>query len=802
MRIVMSVPPTYRIFVFTIMFTAMASFATAADYYVAPGGNDSDPGTKNKPFATLEAARDVARKAGAGPHRIVVMPGDYFLAKTLELDAHDNGLTIEAEPAGKTTLYGGKLVTGWQRNGEKFWSADLPGVKEGTWDFRALVVNGRMPVRAQMPETGTFSHRSKFDVQMLPAVAGYWARQPSLQERTAMEYDPKDIPPTFDIRNAEVRVYHMWDESLVGIASNDTERHKWTFSTPAIMPPGAFGIKKYVIFNTREGMTKPGQWYLDHTGGRVIYWPLSGEEMTKARVVAPVLERIISVAGTSKAPVKSITLRGLSFQATTTPLKPAGFGAMQYDGALHLEQARQCVMEKLDISNAGGLGIRAHNLVDCQIRDCQVHHIGAGGVSVRGSATLVARNHVHHVGLYHPSAAALSGGHDSRAGNEKGLHIYRNEIHDAPYCGIIGGGAGQLIEENLVYRVMREMQDGAAIYGNLRSSTLRGNMVRDVVKMGEGFGVSAYYLDEGSGDTVIERNVSVGIERPTHNHIADNITLRDNVFIAATNMTLSFQRSSGCTFSGNTIFAPGTITVSPPSAIKLWTNNIVIRGGVDKGGASQPFTINDTIPPTPPPGRRTAPVTALRVTQPPTLDGEIGWEEWPGNLLSLDREPSRWSAGGPPAYARITYDDHCLYVAVNVVVFDIIKLRKGSAWGKDDAAEICIASDKTTFVVRGFADGTVQSVTDAGAPAEAAERLGKAIRFAAKPYGKTKGDWKSGWRGEWAIPWDTLGLKPAPGLKVAFNIGVFRSEDGIWRCLEGTLAENWRLNQAGVLQLK
>jgi len=59
-----------------------------------------------------------------------------------------------------------------------------------------------------------------------------------------------------------------------------------------------------------------------------------------------------------------------------------------------------------------------------------------------------------------------------------------------------------------------------------------------------------------------------------------------------------------------------------------------------------------------------------------------------------------------------------------------------------------------------------------------------------------------GWRSEWAIPWGALGLKPAPGQKIAFNLGVRRTEDGVWRCYEGTLAQNWRLDQARTMQLK
>ena len=45
-------------------------------------------------------------------------------------------------------------------------------------------------------------------------------------------------------------------------------------------------------------------------------------------------------------------------------------------------------------------------------------------------------------------------------------------------------------------------------------------------------------------------------------------------------------------------------------------------------------------------------------------------------------------------------------------------------------------------------------------------------------------------------------IEPKPGLKVAFNLTVYRSEEQVWRCWEGTLAETWRLSEAGTLQLK
>ena len=83
--------------------------------HVAPNGNDAWGGTRAKPFATLQAARDAARKLGADKprRRIAVREGQYFLAQPLVLEAQDAGLIIEATRGAKVVLYGGRRVTGW-----------------------------------------------------------------------------------------------------------------------------------------------------------------------------------------------------------------------------------------------------------------------------------------------------------------------------------------------------------------------------------------------------------------------------------------------------------------------------------------------------------------------------------------------------------------------------------------------------------------------------------------------------------------------------------------------------------------
>ena len=155
---------------------------------------------------------------------------------------------------------------------------------------------------------------------------------------------------------------------------------------------------------------------------------------------------------------------------------------------------------------------------------------------------------------------------------------------------------------------------------------------------------------------------------------------------------------------------------------------------------------------------------------------------------------------------KFSYDDRYLYVAANVTMFEPAKISRGSAWRKDDGVEICIAGktpggEHATFVIRGYPNGTWQSTAVAGDPTKVTERLGRELRFSAKTL-RGRGGRERGWCAQWAIPFDALGLRPATGLKVPFNMGVFCTEFGEWHCWEGTLAENWRLDQAGTLRLQ
>lgn len=145
-------------------------------------------------------------------------------------------------------------------------------------------------------------------------------------------------------------------------------------------------------------------------------------------------------------------------------------------------------------------------------------------------------------------------------------------------------------------------------------------------------------------------------------------------------------------------------------------------------------------------------------------------------------------------------DGTTLFVAVTVPVADAAKVKTGGAWGRDDGAEVCFqdvsgANPGPVFVVHGFASGKAESVSDAGAPPDAVRKLGGTVRFAAQVEGTQ-------WTGEWAIPLAAAGIEYAPGLKLAFNVGVNRTQTGDWIIWVGALGETWRLAEAGYLALE
>jgi len=550
------------------------------DASAAPGGD----GSPQRPAATLAQAVELARRQHA--KHITLAPGNYF-DTSVTLDDRDNGLTIEGQGA---TLYGGRCLEMGSREGNLLYcplSAEMP--------VRLLLVDGALAKRARFPHSGMLQHTSEFAVPWRSTTEGGWQREPTAAELTTMAFKPSDLPRSLSARNAEVTVYHMWDESCVPVASIDFENAVMRFAVATGHPAGAFGVKKYVVWNTREGLGEGGSFYHDRENARIVYRLRAGE--TPSRLIAATQPTIIALRASRERPLENITITGLRLQVTTAPLVPGGFGALAFGGAIDLRgcHGQGIHLRDLAISHCAGYGIASgrNELSNSRVEDCTVEHCGAGGICVRGQRITLRRNTVRQTGLYFPSGVAIYAG-----GND--CVVEDNQIEDCSYSGIVCSGDRNAFRRNVIVRAMRDLFDGGALYVTFaRDNVIEENICREITGPGE-YHRAGYYLDEQTENTIVRRNIATNVDVPLQNHMTRSCVLEENVMVNEGDLRIHAARCEGLSLRGNIASAGGTLRVSGVNAYNSVSDNVVFSRTcryefitLDK---YQPATTNDEPP--------------------------------------------------------------------------------------------------------------------------------------------------------------------------------------------------------------
>lgn len=558
--------------------------------YVSVNGNDSATGFSNVanaddsdgPVKTeITALKKIRylralRENNAATAKIVFLKGLHVFTAPLVIGPQDSNLTIEGDLSGKSVLYGGRSITGWQKEANSpFWFAK---VNDSEFDFRQFYVNGKMRPRARLPKQGRFKHESIFNKDWMMTSGGGFVPAPTTEERSAMKYAPGQISEETSLSNAEFLVFHSWDASWTRAISHEPVERVLRLNPPCSYPPGAFGIKDYVIENIREGMLKPGQWYLDRDNGKVVYWPLKGEYPVLASFEAPLLSSLIQIIGTNEKKVANINIKNICLDLSSIKLEQSGgFGAPFFDGAVSMTNAVNCSLEALSVTRAGGQGIKASESSDILVKDSEVSQTGANGIYFRGGINNhIINNLVHHVGIIDPNAMGIN------VGYLKNSHIAHNDVYATSYTGIaIGNGmndmspAMNLVEFNRVWNTMNILNDGGCIYlyGKERHTIIRNNVLSE--SYGSNGSLAGLYLDETVEDVICENNLIKNISGSIlHLHLTKHNTICNNIFVCKPGNIISFLRSSDCIFDRNIIYAPNAEIkfLNPEGAI--YTGNL------------------------------------------------------------------------------------------------------------------------------------------------------------------------------------------------------------------------------------
>jgi hypothetical protein len=133
----------------------------AAEFFVATKGQNTNAGTKSKPFATLERARDAIRNLKAtagltGPVTVHVRGGTDALPRTVEIGTEDSGslnapIVYRAYGDEKVTLLGGRPITNFMPHAGQILKADLWSQGWEGRRFRVVVFDGKRQELARYP---------------------------------------------------------------------------------------------------------------------------------------------------------------------------------------------------------------------------------------------------------------------------------------------------------------------------------------------------------------------------------------------------------------------------------------------------------------------------------------------------------------------------------------------------------------------------------------------------------------------------------------------------------------------------
>jgi hypothetical protein len=525
-----------------LMFLLVQSVVMATEFHVAVNGNDTNPGTLEKPFATLEHARDAVRQLKKASDQtketvlVQIHAGTYSLTNSLLLGRDDSG-THESPVIycgfGKdhAEIIGGKELTSFKP-------------VEDSAILQRLTPSARTNVlQVGLPSLGITDYGElPFDSFELfynekPMTLARWPND----EWTLIATTPSgDKGPTITCSTNRPGTWEWspdiwmhgywgqdWADQYLRIDSIGTDGRSINIADPQ-SKYGYHSRARYYIFNVLEELDEPGEWYLDRKTGTLYFWPPSPPSQGSA--VGSILRQPLFLLRDTSF----VTISNLTFSSTRGP-------AVQIIGGTNN------LVAWCQVRNVEGAGIVLGNafrntsplLYSSQtydgncgfsngVENCDIFDTGFGGLIIGGGnrMTLVAGND-------HASRNIITRFNRIKKTYSPAIHVFgvgnrvdHNLIYDAPHFAILLNGNDHVIEYNEIRDVCMDTHDAGAIYvgRNLseRGNVFRYNFLHDIPRTG-------IYLDDFSGGSAVYGNVfdqvgmGVRICSGAANHVESNL---------------------------------------------------------------------------------------------------------------------------------------------------------------------------------------------------------------------------------------------------------------------------------------
>ena len=479
------------------------------ELYVSVDGDDSNKGTIEKPFATIQKAKQEVKQEVKKllnnttnyTINVNVRKGRYYFAEPLIFEPEDSGainmpVTYKAYLDEKVTLSGGKkLEVKWEKYDDKIMVCDVTNNIDG---FTQLYVNGRRQIRARYPK-GDSENSSKNGYIKVEG-ADNWPN-------TELNY----YPDTFTDKtwsNPENGILHIFPMSNWGNIQyriKDIDREKSVIK----LGDGGFQINtiyqksdatnigegcQFFIENIFEELDEAREWYYDNVNKKLYYIPEKDIDLDNAVIEISYLKNIVKFNGTKSNPVQHIRIEGFDIANTETTYldkyeaPSLGDWCIVRNAAIIMEGTQYCSINNCSFNQNGGNGILINNYgYQNNIENNRFSYIGESAICVVGKSHLdinknyrcpycnaehwwgwsepsndipsecnISNNLIHNIGVYGKQTAGVF------LSLCKKIKISHNHIYDVPRAGICindGMWGGHIIEYNDVHNTVQETGD-------------------------------------------------------------------------------------------------------------------------------------------------------------------------------------------------------------------------------------------------------------------------------------------------------------------------------------------------------
>jgi hypothetical protein len=518
----------------------------AANFYVSPSGKDSNPGTKAKPFGTLERARDEVRKLKAnGPLRepatVFIRAGQYRMVSTLQLTSEDSGterfpVFWQATRGEEVRFIGGVRLTGFKPVSQPAILDRLAPTARGQvleLDLKAAGVTDLGKVTSAGGSEAELIYNRQYMTLARYPNRGDWLRIAAIPEGgTKHEYEKLVHYERFtydsnrpagwkDLSNIWIHGYWVydWSDQYHRIQRLDLEK-KEIWPEP---PYHIYGYKKgqrFYFLNVLEELDQPGEWYLDRQTGVIYFWPPGSVEA--AEVTFPELQKPMLALDHASF----VRVRGIIFECSRA-------------GAVLIKEGTRDEIAGCTVRNLGDTAIDIQGGIHHLVRSCDVYEVAATGISIAGGdrKTLIRGEHavencdIHHYArmqkTYKP-AVQLSG---------VGNRISHCMIHDAPHQGIAYAGNDHIIEYCDFTRIAQETGDVGATYTmgdwTYMGHEFRYNYFHNIHGPGN-LGCFTIYPDLPCGGIHLHGNVFFDVDQVFHSNSGRGMVVENNLFLRCT----------------------------------------------------------------------------------------------------------------------------------------------------------------------------------------------------------------------------------------------------------------------------